>query len=81
MNGTETVGGVVCLPVVGRRDPLEEDLGVGLDKVSVDPPGPGVQRLGEGLRAVHVLHDRVAHLDVVPAAGTSTGRERDPVSD
>lgn len=50
------------------RDALEEDLGVGVDKVGVDPPGPGVQRLGERLRAVHVLHHRAAHLDVVPAA-------------
>lgn len=52
-------------------DALEEDSGVGLEEVSVDPSSPGVERLAERLRPVHVLHHRVALLDVVPSAANS----------
>jgi len=55
------------LEVIGRVS-LEEDSGTGLGEVGVDPSSPGLQRLGEGLGPVHVLHGRVAVLDVVPTA-------------
>jgi hypothetical protein len=57
----------ILLEVVGRVS-LEEDSGAGLKEVGVDPSGPGLQRLGECLGPIHVLHDRVAILDVIPAA-------------
>ena len=68
MAGLQPTSACKFLLAVTRRVSLEEDFGGGLEEVGVDPSGPGLEPLGEGLDPVHVLHDRVAILDVVPAA-------------